>query len=35
MPREYNDLYLGVDCVPVPEIPLSDSQPHPTKSYLC
>ncbi|MEH2506936.1 DNA-binding NtrC family response regulator [Bradyrhizobium sp. AZCC 1578] len=29
MPREYNDLYLGVDCVPVPEIPLSDSQPSP------
>ena len=27
MPQEYlGDLYLGVDCVPMPEIPLSDSQ---------
>ena len=30
MPQEYlgpyRDLYLGVDCVPMPEIPLSDSQ---------
>ncbi|MEH2587914.1 helix-turn-helix domain-containing protein [Bradyrhizobium sp. AZCC 1721] len=25
MPREYDDFYLGVDCVPVPEIPLSVS----------
>ena len=29
MPREYSDLYLGVDCVPMPEIPLSDSHPSP------
>ncbi|MCA6114546.1 Fis family transcriptional regulator [Bradyrhizobium sp. WSM 1738] len=27
MPREYSDLYLGVDCVPVPEIPQSESHP--------
>ena len=31
MPQEYfgayGDLYLGVDCVPAPEIPLSDSHP--------
>jgi DNA-binding NtrC family response regulator len=30
MPQEYlggcGDVYLGLDCVPVPEIPLSDSQ---------
>jgi DNA-binding NtrC family response regulator len=26
MPREYCDLYLGTDCIPVPETPLSDSQ---------
>ena len=27
MPREYlGDLYLGADCVPVPEIPQPDSQ---------
>jgi len=27
MPQEYlGDVYLGADCVPVPEIPLSDSQ---------
>ena len=30
MPQEYlgayRDLYLGADCVPAPEIPLSDSQ---------
>ena len=30
MPQEYfgayGDLYLGVDCVPAPEIPLPDSQ---------
>ena len=26
MPREYSDLYLGMDCVPMPEIPLSYSQ---------
>ena len=26
MPREYEDVYLGVDCVAMPEIPLSDSQ---------
>ena len=25
MPREYSDLYLGMDCVPVPEMPLSVS----------
>ena len=29
MPREYSDLYLGVDCVPMPEIPLSESH-HPS-----
>ena len=29
MPREYSDLYLGVDCVPMPEIPPSDSHPSP------
>jgi DNA-binding NtrC family response regulator len=27
MPREYSDLYLGVDCVPMPAIPSSDSRP--------
>ena len=27
MPREYSDLYLGVDCVPMPTMPLSDSRP--------
>jgi DNA-binding NtrC family response regulator len=26
MPREYGDLYLGMDCVPMPEIPQSVSQ---------
>ena len=27
MPRDYlGDLYLGADCIPVPEIPLSESQ---------
>jgi DNA-binding NtrC family response regulator len=26
MPREYDDFYLGADCVSVPEIPLSDFQ---------
>jgi DNA-binding NtrC family response regulator len=26
MPREYEDVYLGMDCVPMPEIPLSVSQ---------
>jgi DNA-binding NtrC family response regulator len=27
MPRDYLvDLYLGADCIPVPEIPLSESQ---------
>ena len=26
MPREYEDVYLGVDCVAMPEIPLSDPQ---------
>ena len=25
MPREYCDLYLGTDCIPVPETPFSDS----------
>ena len=25
MPREYSELYLGVDCVPMPEIPTSES----------
>lgn len=29
MPREYNDLYLGMDCVPMPEIPASDFHPSP------
>ena len=29
MPREYSDLYLGVDCVPMPAIPLSESH-HPS-----
>jgi DNA-binding NtrC family response regulator len=29
MPREYSDLYLGVDCVPMPEIPPPDSHPSP------
>jgi DNA-binding NtrC family response regulator len=27
MPREYSDLYLGVDCVPMPAMPPSDSRP--------
>ena len=27
MPREYSDLYLGVDCFPMPATPLSDSRP--------
>ena len=29
MPREYDDVYLGMDCVPMPEIPLSESH-HPS-----
>jgi DNA-binding NtrC family response regulator len=27
MPREYSDLYLGLDCVPMPAMPLSESRP--------
>ena len=27
MPREYSDLYLGMDCVPMPEMPPSVSPP--------
>ena len=27
MPLEYSDLYLGVDCVPMPAIPPSASRP--------
>jgi DNA-binding NtrC family response regulator len=26
MPQEYSELYLGMDCVPMPEMPLSVSQ---------
>jgi DNA-binding NtrC family response regulator len=29
MPREYFDVYLGTDCVPVTEVPFSDSQIRP------
>ena len=33
MPREYSDLYLGMDCVPMPEIPLSVS-PNPSPHQI-
>jgi DNA-binding NtrC family response regulator len=34
MPREYSDLYLGVDCVAMPAMPPSDSRPPSTHEII-